>query len=171
MEAPTQLYPLVLDPALVRSFEANGRTYHVESHCALSVTRDRFLERFTLWAAFSRSGDSFRKELRKAYDSLNAGRMADAVVHIDNLLRGSIEAETKNHPVLYICTLFINSSDEDRAEFSMELAEEKIRDWSRIGREFFFTLATSFLQSIGDDLNKATQTFSAIPLVDLSFKS
>lgn len=171
MEETLDAFPVILDPKVTITFEAGGRIYHVERTGALSVIRDRYLERFTIWAALARNGEAFRKEVRKAYDVLNSGKVADTSVILDNILRGSVDADSKSHPVLYICTLFINRNGEDRAEFSMELAEDKIRDWGRINRDFFFTSAVDWLNAIGENLNEAMQTFSAIPLTDLSLNS
>ena len=75
---------------------------------------------------------------------LDKGKMAQASVKVHNLMTGIADRVDKRQPVmLRICSLFVNTKGEDPNEWSDELAEKKINDWSKEGYAMadFFSLA------------------------------
>ena len=112
------------------------------------------------------------KETRRAYEALNAGKVADAAVLLDNLMKGIQDMEKKYAPLLYVCTLFINREEEDRKTYDLDLAAQKIKDWEEAGidRDFFTALGASFLSATKQRFEELIQTFSGVwlPSLDLS---
>jgi hypothetical protein len=163
------LFPIQLDPA-VKTFEANGHTYHVEREGRISIARDRWLEKFGLYAMLGRDAKAFLNEVRRAYDALNAGKSLDSGVIMDNLMKGAADLMAKEAPLYYICTLFMNRTDEDRRGYDLELGKQKILDWEAAGidRNFFLSMALSYLSFTGDELSVLMQTFSSVRTPDLT---
>ncbi|MBC3785712.1 hypothetical protein [Spirosoma utsteinense] len=166
-----ELLPIQLDPA-VTTFEANGHTYHVERQARMTIARDRWLEKFGLYALLGRDGMSFLKEVRRAYDALNAGKALDSGVIMDNLMRASADLSAKEAPLYYVCTLFINRTDEDRRGYDLELGKQKILDWEAAGidRNFFLSLGLNFLSITGAQLSSLMQTYSGIRTPELTMQ-
>lgn len=160
------LYPVILDHKDTQTFTANGTTYLVERDGGLSIARDRWLEKLSLYSLLGRDASGLLRECRMAYDAINNGKMADAAVKLDNIMKGAGDLESKHGPLYYICTLFINQPGEDRKAYSLEDAKRKIADWEEAGieRSFFFGLATDYLSNTADDLSKLILSFSGASL-------
>jgi len=172
METPDpinpDLLPIRLDPA-VGSFTANGHTYHVEREARLSVARDRWLEKFGLYGILGRDAGTILRELRRAYDANNAGKPGDTAVILDNLLSGVADLNAKEAPLYYICTLFINRTDEDRRGYDLEFAKQKIEDWQGVESAFFLSLGLNFLTITGQQLSTLMENSSlSLPEMSLS---
>lgn len=159
------LLPVELDPN-TNSFEAAGYTYHIERSGTLTVERSIWLERFGTYSLLGRDGMSFIKEVRRAYDLNNQSKPGDVAVVLDNVLKAAADLMAKESPLLYVCTLFINRTDEDRGEYNLELAKQKIEDFkkSRISADFFLALALSYLSVTGNQLSTLMQTYSVLSL-------
>ncbi|OJW75701.1 hypothetical protein [Spirosoma sp. 48-14] len=164
------LLPVRLSPTQ-KKFEAGGHTYYVEHEARLSVARDRWLEKFNLYGLLGRDAATVLREIRSAYDSLNSGRVVDAGVTLNNILLGLGDLNAKAAPLYYICTLFINRQDEDRKAYDLEFARQKIEDWQGIERDFFLSLALSYLTITGQQLNTLMETFSTVSLPELTLKT
>lgn len=169
METNQELYPKTLDPSTTE-FVANGVKYYVEREGKLSIIRDRFLEKFSLYSLLGRNASVLLKELKEVYNSINAGKMADAAVKVNDLIKAAVEIDTKHGPLLYVCTLFINREGEDRRSYELEDAKRKLADWEAEGIDsgFFLGLALSFLTSTAENWSELIQTFSSASLVSLS---
>jgi hypothetical protein len=163
------LLPVQLDPT-VKIFEANGHTYHVEREGRISIARDRWLEKFGLYAMLGRDAKSFLNEVQRAYNALNAGKSLDSGVIMDNLMKGASDLTAKEAPLYYLCTLFINRTDEDRRGYDVELGKQKILDWEAAGidRNFFLSMGLSYLSFTGEELSVLMQTFSGLRTPDLT---
>ncbi|GAB4052543.1 hypothetical protein [Spirosoma litoris] len=168
-EINSSLFPVDIQPNAPQ-FEANGRIYTVDREVRLSVDRDWWLEKFSIGALTGRDGMAILREIRRAYDALNAGTIVDAGVILDNVMRGAADLNAKEAPLYYICTLFINREDENRRHYDLELAKQKIADWRAAGinSDFFKASALNYLSITGAHLNTLMETFSGINLPELS---
>lgn len=115
-----------LDPQ-ARSFEANGKKYFIETK--LSIARFHEYQIFEKEAGFSMSFASMVDAIKEAYQDLNQLKAADASVKLHNLLAGISKVAEKEHVLLKMCALFINTEDEDRGEIDDDLITSKIEDW------------------------------------------
>lgn len=130
------------------SFTANGTEYFVQTHLTIS----RFCEFQILEKemAFSMTFENVFKEINEAcelFDSSRSfGEMAEAKTKLDNLRRGIAKLEEKEPTALKICTLFINTSDENPAEWNNDIMTKKINDWKTegIAIQDFFSFALNF---------------------------
>ncbi|GAB3780634.1 hypothetical protein GCM10028818_33170 [Spirosoma horti] len=137
------------------TFDANGHTYRVDHTIDLSVIRDRYLEKYSLYATLGRDAKAIALEARRIYDFLNESKIADAALTADNLIRGAADLQSRESPILYICTLFINREDEDLRAYSPELGKQKIDDWAKAGitKNFFLSWALDYLKITDAHLN------------------
>ncbi|MGF7219038.1 hypothetical protein GGR92_005218 [Spirosoma lacussanchae] len=144
------------------TFVADGHTYHVNRNGRLSVERDRWLEKFGLFALLGRQSSAFLTELNRLYQAINAGKLADAAVLTDNLMKGAADLGAKSSPLYYICTLFINEEGEDTRHYTLELGEQKIKHWETAGISAFFfkKLALDYLQITEELWSKTIQSIS-----------
>lgn len=165
------LLPIRLD-LNAPSFEAGGHTYHVEREARLSVDRDHYLERFSLGALTGRDGMAILREVRRAYDFLNQGKPIDCGVVLDNVMKGAADLSAKEAPLYYICTLFINRTDEDRRTYDLELGKQKIADWRKAGieRDFYIASALNYLSITGAQLTTLMESFSGLDLPSLNLE-
>jgi hypothetical protein len=126
-----------------RSFEANGKTYYIET--SMSIDRWRDYQKMEVELSFGQSFKEIREGLKEIYTALNAkDRLADAAVLTKNLLAGVATIDENRTPtVLKMCALFINTKDEDRTCIDQRRIDEKVEDWSRAGIDHasFFHLA------------------------------
>ena len=139
------------------TFMANGKEYVISQK--LSVERWRKYEELQLMVGMGRSFDEVWKMLKRIWDALNKGKLADASVVTHNLLWGVRDKlDQRQHPALLLCTLFINRKDEDITVYSEDFMNEKIKDWTREGYDIngFFQLAwslvPSFIEAFNEDL-------------------
>ena len=148
-----------LDPKQ-RSFTANGKTYNIETR--LSINRFHQFQIYEKEAGFSLTFESMVGTLKAAYEDLNKMKAADASVKINNLLAGLINVAEKEHVLLKMCALFINTDDEDRGDINDDMISQKIDDWSR---EYevngFFTLALNTVSGFFKIYNEMRLIISA----------
>lgn len=136
---PKEVKKLPLD---VKTFEANGRKYHVSK--MLSVERWRHFEDFQALVGFGRSFDDIFQNVKKAYEALQHPKIADASVVLHNILTGIKEKlDQRHHPALMMCTLFVNYEGEDERIYNEDIMNRKIEDWQEEGYDVnsFFSLA------------------------------
>jgi hypothetical protein len=72
-------------------------------------------------------------------------RKGDIAVIARDAMKGLESIDTRRDSALMLCTLFINTEDEDRRYISDDLMEQKINDWLEEGidEKSFFALALS----------------------------
>lgn len=153
-------------------FEANGTTYYLETQ----LTIGRYCEFVILQRELSNG-----MTLQQIYDShvtqrqlLNQVRFADAAVQVDKIINHCVNIKQKEPTVLKLCTLFINTKDEDRTVWNNDTVTRKLEDWKKAGisvADFFavaLTLApgfieiyNSFTQSIIEKLGMAQEIVEA----------
>ncbi len=159
----TGIFPQLLDRETT-SFVANGVTYEVDRNSGLSVARDRWLEKFSLYSMLGRQPVDIISAIKEAYAAVNNSKLADAAVKLDNLLVGVMNLESKAGPLWYVCTLFINRKGEDRRKYSLADADAKIADWEAEGldRDFFMGAGLAYLMSTASDYVRLTQSYSEL---------
>lgn len=122
------------------SFYANGIKYNIES----SLSIERFCEYQLLEkeAGFNMSFKSLFDNLLELHGLMNSVKFVEAAVLLDNMMRGVAKLEEREPVMLRLCTLFINTDDEDRTIINNDLMVKKIEDWKKeYDVRDFFTLA------------------------------
>lgn len=147
-----------LDPQ-ARFFEANGKKYFIETK--LSIARFHEYQIFEKEAGFSMSFASMVDAIKEAYQDLNQLKAADASVKLHNLLAGISKVAEKEHVLLKMCALFINTEDEDRGEIDDDLISAKIEDWkNEYEINGFFMLALNTVNGFLRIYSEMHQTIS-----------
>lgn len=128
------------------SFTANGKQYFVQS--TLTIARFCEFQILEKELAFSMTFQSVFNEINEATELMNECRFVDTAVKLDNLRRGIAKLEEKEPTALKICTLFINTADEDPSQWDNDIMTRKIQDWKEegIAVQDFFQFA---LNSVG----------------------
>lgn len=149
-----------LDPTQ-RSFVANGKTYYIET--SLSIERFHQYQIYEKEAGFSITFNSMVDTLKEAYQDLNRMKAADAAVKINNLIAGLANVEEKEHVLLKMCALYMNTEDEDRGEINEDIISRKIKDWgAEYEVEGFFTLALNTVSGFFKHYNEMRQIISDV---------
>lgn len=133
-----------------KEFIANGTKYYIAKN-TLTINRFVYYQILEKEAGF---GISF-EDLYKAIDEnieyiknissqdIKVNHLLDILVKLTNIKNGIQILDKKEPPILKLCTLFINTKDEDTSIWSDELCTKKINDWKIEGIDinFFFGLA------------------------------
>ena len=141
------------------TFTANGTKYIIRT----SLTLERY-EEFENLETFVTYGITFRnlfKNMRAAYDSLNANKVADASVTLHNVMHGiAAKLSDRENEVLLLCSLFRCREDEDVKKYDKDLTREKINDWRKEGIEMdsFFSLAFNLVNGFTPIYEKISQS-------------
>jgi hypothetical protein len=148
------------------SFMANGKEYFITSF--LSVARFCEFQIFEKEFAYSTDLKSLFKEVSACHkllkDAVNFGSVSDVIIKLDNLQRGIARLEEKEPTALKLCSLFINTVDEDPGFWSVDLMNVKIEDFKASGIEMqdFFQLALTSQHSYIDIYKQMSDKFSTI---------
>ena len=140
------------------SFEANGKTYHIEQR--ISVDRKMRVDAIVMeLAAGVRPAEQFN-HLKRMYDKVNAGKIADVAVDLYKLMEGLKAWQDRKDPILELCAMYINHTDEDRRTISDEQIKAKIADWREAGIDYsFFSLVAHSL--LGGQMKTWAENFLA----------
>lgn len=142
-----------------RSFEADGKVYHIET--GLSIARFHQYQIYEKEAGFSITFESMVATLQQAYQDLNQVKNADAAVKINNLLVGLANVAEKEHVLLKMCALFMNTDDEDRGEINDDMISRKIEAWqNEYEVNGFFTRALNTVSGFFKIYNEMRQVIS-----------
>ena len=148
------------------SFQANGKEYFITSH--LSVARFCEFQILEKEVGFSMNFDKVFNEINEACELFDEARsfgdIAKARMKLDNLRRGIAKLKDKEPSVLKLCTLFLNTADEDPAFWNNDLMTQKIEDWKTEGLDIqdFFTFALNTLNGFIDIYEQMSKKISAI---------
>ena len=150
-------------PEIVNNnFEANGRNYHISN--SLSIDRYKEDEKLDHHVIFGADPAGLAKTLDEVFELLNKSKQAEAAVKIHNVRAGIDYKNDKNreHPMLYLCALFLNREDEDVNIYDQAISDSKIQDWKTAGIEmvFFFQLARSLIRFYADGLETDLKSIS-----------
>lgn len=143
----------------------SGKKYYVAQANELSL--DYFLEwqKLQPQVAYGADFTSLNKNLNRAYEAANNGKIADTGVILWNILNGiDKDIDKRTSPVLELCSLFIFGEDEDRTKFDAEYMQRKIEDWRNTGIDTisFFRFAFSLVIGLSEELEKVSQNTSLI---------
>ena len=143
-----------------RRFKGIEKEYIV--HGSISAGRYAYFEKLQLELAFGAETAVLIKGMKEAYDLMDQGKNATAAVRLWNHLEavGRIE-QGRQHPMLYICTLFCNYEGEDISKWSTADADVKIDDWGNISMEDFFSLAARSITGLIQLWQEASRNISA----------
>lgn len=141
------------------SFEANGKTYFIES--GLSISRYKDYQILEKEAGFSMDFKGMFGELRAIYDLLNGVKFVEASVKLDNLMTGVSRLQEKEPLLLKMCALFINTADEDRRTITADQISRKVDDWAQeYDVRDFFHLALNTINGFTDIYSGVSQHIS-----------
>lgn len=128
-----------------KSFECQGRKFYLRE--SLSFTRYRELQKLNLEFGYSATFHDIFKQIRTAWDFLNATKLGEAAVVLHNIMYGVVSLEDKEDPALRLCALFIDEDGEDPAVYDEAKMKEKIKCWSdsQLDVTPFFQLAASLI--------------------------
>lgn len=141
-------------------FTANGKTYYLETKLAIS----RYCE-FQILQRELAMGMTLQEIYDGFLDSrklLNQTRFVDVAVFIDKILTHCSKLKEKEPTILKICTLFINTEDEDRTTWGNDLVVRKLDDWKKEGIYVgdFFDVALTLAPGYIELYNKFTQNIT-----------
>lgn len=142
---------------ILPQFTANGKKYFIES--SLNIKRFSEFEKIQLEVGFGISFSDVFDRLKQGYDLANKQKFADLSVMLYNMMHGIKKASTERYnSALTMCTLFINTEEEDRTTWSIDLAEKKLKDWSDEGFDVrdFFLLAVSSIDNFAQNYKELT---------------
>jgi hypothetical protein len=125
-----------------KSFECDGRKFYLKE--SLSFARYRELQKLNLEFGYSATFHDIFKNVRTAWEFLNATKLGEAAVVLHNIMYGVVSLEEKDDSALRLCALFIDEEGEDPTIYDEGKMREKIECW---GKELsvtpFFQLAVS----------------------------
>lgn len=148
------------------SFFANGKEYFIMT--SLTVSRFCEFQIIEKEVAFNMTFEGVFNEINKACDLFDEaksfGEMAQARIMLDNLRRGVAKLQDKEPAALKLCTLFINTADEDPAGWNQDIMTIKIADWKAEGIDIqdFFSLALNSVTGFIDIYGKMSDGLSKI---------
>ena len=108
--------------------------------------------------------DKVFQEINEITDLMNEVKFVECAVRLDNLRRGIAKLKDKEPSVLKLCTLFINTKDEDPSIWNNDLMTIKIEDWKAEGIDIqdFFTLALNSVNGFIDIYGQMSKRISQI---------
>ena len=142
-------------------FKANGVEYVIRT--SLTISRFEEFEALQIEVGYGVAFREMFNNVRKAYDHLNAQKVADASVVLYNIMHGiKNNLEGRENEVLMLCSLFICRKGEDVSTYDEQLCKAKIEDWKKegINMDSFFTLAFGFVNSFTPVYEQASQSIS-----------
>lgn len=135
------------------SFTANGKEYFIESK--LSIERFIAFQKLEVELAYGGGFTGVMKSLNKAIDFMNKTQWVDAAVELTNTRESIIKQDkTKRVPAVDICSLFLNTKDENRKIITDEMLIEKQKDFEIEGIpiDFFLHLAKNLVVGLKEHL-------------------
>lgn len=142
------------EPEDNKSFEANGKTYHLTDK--LSIERFIAFQKLEVEFAYGVGFNGVMKSLNKSIDYLNKLELVNAAVELSNT-RDSIKRNDldKRVPAVDMCSLFLNTKDEDVRVITDEMLAEKQKDFTEAGIpiSFFLDLAKNLTIGFRQHLN------------------
>lgn len=159
-EAVEPTTPLISLPPTTKKFTAGGHTYFVED--SLSLERYKAFQRMELELGYGLSFSSLHEKISTAYGLLNENKLADAAVLLYSVMEGAVNLSEKKPIGLWVSTLFVNRSDEDRTTWSKTIAEEKLEHWKDIEANFFLIVALSKVSNFTNSLREISKVLETV---------
>ena len=128
------------------SYTDDGRKFIITD----SLPVDYFMEfeRVQNSMGFNMGFKQIFDKLKDIYSLLNSNKLLDAGIKLYNLMGAVAEkVDSKIHPALEICALFIIEEGEERTVYNKETSKSKIDAWRKEGYDMqdFFTLAINLV--------------------------
>lgn len=155
---------LIEIPYNSKKFEANGHTYYVED--SLSIERYKAFQKMEIELGMTYNFSVLVDKLKTAFELQNKQKFAEVSVLIYQLMEGAVLINEKTPTAMYVTTLFVNRSDENRTTWSKSLAEEKFKDWENINANFFLVLALHKLQNFKSAISKISELMQTVGQVE-----
>lgn len=142
------------------SFIANGTEYFFETR--LGITRFCEFQILEKELAYAMTFKSMHKKHWEMWELLNQLKFAELAVILNNLLNGNVKLEEMEPTALKICSLFINTKDEDRTSWNADLCSKKVNDWKIEGYDMqdFFRLALGTVDGYADIYKEMSRRIS-----------
>ena len=156
-------YPSLNPTEKAGGFTANGQKYVIRH--SLTISRYEEFEKLQIRVGYGVDFAVLFGNMRKVYDLMNGGKIADAAVTLYNTMENVAQhMDGRENEVLLLCTLFICRPDEDTAIYDEALAKEKIEDWKLEGIDikFFFRLAFSLVNGLSEIYDGVLQNISIV---------
>lgn len=156
----------------MKEFTANKTQYFITDIADITPARYFIFEQLKFKYAYDASPEQVAQEIAKAHNIINnilagkkdKGDAMDALTIMYALVQTLQQPSgdfSKANYMLRICTLFINTKDEDTTKWSEELADKKIMDWlcsPELGIKFFFHLGVSAVLRLSEVLSESIKT-------------
>ena len=127
-------------------FTCDGRKFYIKD--TLSFNRYRELQKIILEFGYSATFVDIFKNIKTAWDFMNALKFGDAAVTLHNIMIGIKKLEDKDDPALRLCALFIDEEGEDITVYDEGKMREKVDCWSKeCDVTPFFQLAANLVPS------------------------
>lgn len=129
-----------------KHFTCDGRKFYVRD--TLSFNRYRELQKIVIEFGYSATFVDLFKNIRTAWDHMNALKFGDAAVVLHNIMIGLKSLEEKHDPAFRMCALFIDEEGEDATVYDEAKMREKIDCWAKeCSVTPFFQLAANLVPS------------------------
>lgn len=145
-----------------KTFEANGKKYHIES--GLSLERYIMYQKMQIEVGYEVGFYGLFEKVKKIYDLCNQMKFADIAVLSRNILDGITKVDDRKIPGLTLAALFINEENENRLIINNDMVDQKIADWEAEGYDMlpFLQLAISSIPNFSIAYKAASQIISGI---------
>lgn len=143
-------------------FECEGRKFFIRE--TLGFTRYRELQKLNMEFGYSATFHDIFKNIKTAWDMLNAVKLAEAAVVLHNIMYGVVSLQEKEDPALRICALFIDEEGEDPTVYDEAKMKDKIDCW---GREL---AVTPFFQLAANVVPQWINVYNSVSLNGLKVK-
>lgn len=114
-------------------FVANGKKYFLEPQ--ISLERFKAMSQYEIEISFATSFKKLWKDLNDLRAMLNKAEFVDSAVKLRDIMEGlhRVNDARNHHPILWYCTLILNTEDEDRRAVDEKVMNDKIKDWEEAG--------------------------------------
>lgn len=148
------------------SFMAGGVEYFIETPHQQGIRRKVAFTKESVRVAFGTGIEGLIAEVARAVSALNIGPGKDrdvvkASYHLQSLIYKAASVDELYDEALMLCTLFINTKDEDRRQVpSDDDRQQKIETWADAGiaYPFFVGLLKGFNSTLGQLFESFTPT-------------
>lgn len=125
----------------------SGIEYLIEPPELLGIERKREFDKLLTEAAFGVGTKGLIAGILQIKEAFNKMQLTDVGHHVTTMLSTASKIHERSEATLRLCTLFMNTKEEDRTEAPTDAQmEEKIADWNAAGipYNFFVTCAGTF---------------------------
>lgn len=142
-------------------FIANGKVYTIEG--LISIERYAEFQLLEKELAYGFTVKGIAEKLQQMWNNGNKMKFSENAVIQNDLIRGMSKLMERTPTALKLCTLFINTQDEDRKAINDDMINEKINDWKKegIAMQDFFMVASNSVNGLLEIYQTITRTISA----------